>query len=47
MDLPVPHSLYHGPQWPGDAKSQSISSYDIDLIFFSIFYFQDQGPDSM
>ena len=31
-DLPILHSQYHGCWYPGDARSQGISSHDIGLI---------------
>ena len=31
-DLPILHSQYHGCWCPGDAWSQDINSYDIDLV---------------
>ena len=31
QDLHISHQ-YHGCLWPGDARSQSISGHDIDLI---------------
>ena len=30
-DLSIGHSQYHGCWWPGDTRSQGISSHDIDL----------------
>ena len=33
---PVKHSQYHGCWWPDDARSQGISSHDIDQIFQNI-----------
>ena len=32
-DLFILHSQYHGCWWPGDARSQDISSHDIHLVF--------------
>ena len=31
-DLFIQHSQYHGCWWPGDARSQVISSHGIDLV---------------
>ena len=31
-DLPILHSQYHGCWWPGDARSQGISSHGADLV---------------
>ena len=32
QELPISHIHYHGWWWPGEAKSQGISSHDIGLI---------------
>ena len=35
-NIPISHSQYHGCWWPGDARSQGISSHDIDLFYSRI-----------
>ena len=37
------HSQYHGGWWPGDARSQGISSNDIDLVIPKYAYFSTRG----
>ena len=42
MDPFTLHNQYHGCWWPGNARSQGISSYGIDLDTLKVFYFQHQ-----
>ena len=34
-DLFILHNQYHGSWWPGDTRSQGISSHGIDIVFLS------------
>ena len=45
LNLFIPNSKYHGCWWPGDTRSQGISSYCIDLVLRGYSSLNTRGID--
>ena len=46
-ELPALYMQYHGCWWPGDTRSQGISSHDIDLILLEYIDFSTRRGNSI